>query len=343
MRIQTVNVLRLIRRIEISELPRCHSLFILHTIKNKLRLSLLPKIYTILSLLILSGPVFSDSTPFADIHLHFNWDQKEIISAQQVVKRLQDNNVVLATVSSTPTELALELTEAGGSWIQPFFSPYLTPAHRDRWFLDDGVLQAAEKGLASRLYKGIGELHIWSGIGPRRDNKIVLGLLKLADKYQVPFLIHTEASSHLFFTPICQSYPDVKFIWAHAGGRLEPASVDQLMQQCPNVWVEVSVRDPWRYHTLVDDQNQLLPGWRELLIKYQDRFMTGTDPVWNVTHGQRWAQADEGWDHYNQLLEFHRKWLKQLPPEVENKIRLTNATELLTGKTSAARFSADGN
>ena len=109
MRIQTVNVLRLIRRIEISELPRCHSLFILHTIKNKLRLSLLPKIYTILSLLILSGPVFSDSTPFADIHLHFNWDQKEIISAQQVVKRLQDNNVVLATVSSTPTELAAYL------------------------------------------------------------------------------------------------------------------------------------------------------------------------------------------------------------------------------------------
>ena len=60
--------------------------------------------------------------------------------------------------------------------------------------------------------------------------------------------------------------------------------------------------------------------------------MTGTDPVWNVRYGQTWAQADEGWDHYNQLLEFHRQWLKQLPPEVEAKIRLHNAKHLLLGE-----------
>lgn len=53
--------------------------------------------------------------------------------------------------------------------------------------------------------------------------------------------------------------------------------------------------------------------------------MTGTDPVWGVTRGQRWDEPDEGWDHYEQLLQFHRDWLQQLPPEVEEKIRLTNA------------------
>ena len=283
------------------------------------------RLLTILFLSTLSHAVFSAPPPFADIHLHFNWDQKEIISAQEVVKRLKANNVVLATVSSTPTELALELSEAGGPWIQPFFSPYLSVSHRDSWFLDEKVLDEAEKGLASGRYKGIGELHVWSGLRPRRDNKILTGLLKLAEKHQVPFLIHTEASSHLFFTPICQTYPNVRFLWAHAGGRLKPVLIDQLMQQCPNVWVEVSVRDPWRYHTLVDDQNQLLPGWRDLFIKYPNRFMTGTDPVWGVTRGQRWDQADEGWDHYDQLIEFHREWLQQLPPEVEEKIRVSNA------------------
>ena len=287
------------------------------------------RLLTILFLSTLSHAVFCTPPPFADIHLHFNWDQKEIISAQEAVKRLKTNNVVLATVSSTPTELAVELSEAGGPWIQPFFSPYLSVSHRDRWFLDEKVLVEAEKGLASGQYKGIGELHVWSGLRPRRDNKILTGLLKLAEKYQVPFLIHTEASSHLFFTPICQTYPNVRFLWAHAGGRLKPDSIDQLMQQCSNVWVEVSVRDPWRYNTLVDDQNQLLPGWRDLFIKYQDRFMTGTDPVWGVTRGQRWDQADEGWDHYDQLIGFHREWLQQLPPEVEEKIRITNAKLLL--------------
>ena len=264
--------------------------------------------------------------------MHFNWDQKEIISAQEVVKRLKANNVTIAAVSSTPTHLALELAEAGGPWIQAFFSPYLSFSHRDKWYTDETVISEAEKGLASGQYTGIGELHISSDFGPRQDNKILRGLLVLAEKYQVPFLIHTEAASHLFLAPICQNFPRVRFLWAHAGGRLEAASIDALMQQCPNVWAEVSVRDPWRYNSLVDDKGQLLTGWRDLFIKYQDRFMTGTDPVWNVTRGQRWAQADDGWDYYDQLVEFHRNWLKQLPNDVEVKIRLSNAMLLLNNK-----------
>ena len=263
--------------------------------------------------------------PFADIHLHFNWDQKELISADEVVERLRKNNVELALVMGVPPGLALEIADSGGPWVVPFFSPYLTPAHRNFWSVDDKVLVAARQALASGRYRGIGEVHVWSDLGPRRDNRILNGLLELAREYRVPFMIHTEASSHRFFTPICQQYPDVRFIWAHAGSKLKAASVDQLLQECSNVWPELSVRDPWRYHSLVDDDNHLLPGWRELMIKYQDRFMTGTDPVWSVTRGQRWDAADEGWDHYDKLLQFHRDWLQQLPAQVERKIRLDNA------------------
>lgn len=283
------------------------------------------KILSMFLLLIINTTVLSAPPPFADIHLHFNWDQKEIISADEIVKRLKSHNVVLASVSSTPSHLALELTGSGRLEIQPYFTPYVSAGHRDHWFVDENVLIEAENALQSGQYYGIGELHISADYGPRRDNKILLGLLKLAEKFQVPFLIHTEAASHLFFTPICQGHPDVRFLWAHAGGKLPAASVGRLMQQCPNVWSEVSVRDPWRYHSLVDDNNQLLPGWRELFIRFQDRFMTGTDPVWRVTRGQSWDQADEGWDYYDQLIEFHRSWLKQLPVEVEEKIRLSNA------------------
>ncbi len=290
------------------------------------------KIFTLLALSFYSGSILCSPQPFADIHLHFNWDQKEIISAQEIVSRLKTNNVTIAAVSSTPTHLALELSDAAGPWIQAFFSPYLSFQHRDNWHTDEAVVLEAEKGLASGRYTGIGELHISSDFGPRHDNKILHSLLGLAEKFQVPFLIHTEAASHLFLTPICQGFPQVKLLWAHAGGRLEPASIDALMQQCPNVWSEVSVRDPWRYDTLVDDKGQLLPGWRDLFIKYQDRFMTGTDPVWNVTRGQRWAQADDGWDYYDQLIGFHRNWLKQLPNDVEVKIRLNNAMLLLNSQ-----------
>ncbi|MGM0595296.1 MAG: amidohydrolase family protein [Pseudomonadota bacterium] len=290
------------------------------------------KLFLSLLLSMSSGVSLAAPPPFADIHLHFKWDQKEIISAEEAVKKLTDNNVVLATVSGMPPKLALEFSQAGGEWIQPYFSPYKDAVHRNHWFTDKTVLDDADKALAAGLYKGIGEVHIWTSFGPRRDNAVFTGLLELAEKHQVPFLIHTEASSHLFFQEICQGYPQVRFLWAHAGGHLKPDSVEQLMEQCPNVWVEVSARDPWRYDTLVDDENQLLPGWRELFIKQQDRFMTGTDPVWNVRRGQSWDRADEGWSHYNKLLTFHREWLKQLPAEVEEKIRLTNARRFLLGE-----------
>jgi predicted TIM-barrel fold metal-dependent hydrolase len=278
-----------------------------------------------LCLLGLGGPVYGEPEPFADIHIHFNWDQKEVTSAREVVERLRAHNTVLVQVSSTPTRLALELADAAGPWVLPYFSPYLTESHRSIWAFDENVVTQAEKGLASGRYKGIGELHMYPDFGFRRENKVFNGLLELAARYQVPFLIHTAASSHLFFAPVCQKYPQVRFLWAHAGNRLQPDAIDQLMQKCPNLWAEVSARDPWRYDSLTDSDNRLLPGWHELFIKYQDRFMTGTDPVWGSNDENRWVNADEAWDHYTQIIEWHRFWLKQLPPEVEEKIRLTNA------------------
>ncbi len=280
---------------------------------------------TLLCWLGLADSAFDKPEPFADFHTHFNWDQKEVNSAEDVIARLKAHNSVLVQVSSTPTRLALELADAAGPWVQPYFSPYLTERHRVIWAFDEKVVAEARKGLESKRYKGIGELHIYPDYGLRGENKVFNGLLQLADEFQVPFLIHTAASSHLFFAPVCQKYPQVRFIWAHAGNRLQPDAIDKLMQQCPNLWAEVSARDPWRYNSLTDSDNRLLPGWRELFIKYQDRFMTGTDPVWGNNDDNRWVNADEAWQHYTKIIEWHRYWLKQLPPEVEKKIRLTNA------------------
>jgi predicted TIM-barrel fold metal-dependent hydrolase len=64
--------------------------------------------------------------------------------------------------------------------------------------------------------------------------------------------------------------------------------------------------------------------------------MTGTDPVWGVTRTQRWDEPDEGWDHYHELIEFHRNWLSQLPPDVEHKVRLDNAKAFFRFKPQGA-------
>lgn len=284
---------------------------------------------------ILTAKVFATEEPppaFADIHLHFNWDQKEVISADEIVEKLKAENVTLAVVSSVPSHLAKELHDAGGDWLIPLFSPYITPLSRNTWYKDKNVLVQAEQGLAQRQYFGIGELHLWDGVKPGKGNEILLGLLDLAEQYAVPFLIHTEASDSSFLLPICQSRPNIRFLWAHAGGNLKANSVRRLMQQCGNVWVELSARDPWRYNTLSDNDLKLLPPWRELLLEFPERFMTGTDPVWSVRKNHRWDEADEGWDHYKELLNYHRQWLNQLPPDIAEKIRIRNAKKFFAIK-----------
>ncbi|HID49050.1 MAG TPA: hypothetical protein EYP40_05450 [Chromatiales bacterium] len=262
---------------------------------------------------------------FADIHLHYNYTHAEVIDANRVVAILRQNNVVLATVSSEPTDFALQLADAGGDGIIPFASPYYQSGNRLNWYFDKNLVNEIRARLEGGQYGGIGEVHLTAGIGPARNNPVFTGLLELAREFHLPVLIHTDASDPRYFLPICRKYADVRFLWAHAGGTFQPPQLDPLMRACPNVWLDLAGRDPDHYGGLVDGESVLLPGWREFLIQYQDRIMTGTDPVWNAQQIYRWYEADEGWDHYGEFLDFHRNWLHQLPSGVAQKIRLDNA------------------
>lgn len=265
---------------------------------------------------------------FADIHIHYNWDQAEIISAPEVINRLRQANVGLTIVSSTPTPLALELRRAGGNWVLPFFSPYTHELGKRDWFRDASVVSKAEQGLAQGLYYGIGEVHFMAGRLPRADNPVFLQLMALAEHFHVPVMIHVDAANEQFFAKICTAHPQVNILFAHAGGILKPAHIESILQQCPNVWVEFSARDPWRYGGISDEQQRLLPAWRELVLRYPQRFLTGTDPVWRVTRTQSWDEPDDGWDHYGELVQFHQHWLADLPPTVRRKVAWENALRL---------------
>ena len=264
-------------------------------------------------------------TPFADMHLHFNWDHEELLSAKEAVKILKDHNVVLAAVSSVPSHYSLKLKQAGGDWIIPLITPYYHAGNRLNWYFDKKVVTEVRKLLETGSYAGIGEVHLTAGVGPRRDNPVFVGLLELAKEFNVPFLIHTDAGNHKFFLSICSEYPKVRFLWAHAGGVLGPKELEPLMQACPNVWLDIAARDPWHYDLFAYDDYSLIAGWRELIIKYQNRIVTGTDPVWNAQDIYRWYEADEGWAHYSDFHHFHRNWMKRFPAEIEKKLRLTNA------------------
>ena len=266
--------------------------------------------------------------PFADVHIHFNWDQQELIDAEGIVSRLSEANVEFAVAAGTPSRLALDLARVSNGKVIPLFSPYIHEMGRRDWHLDQRVVAEAEAGLESGEYRGIGEIHFMAGFRPRTDNAVFEQLMTLAGRYRVPVLIHIDSANEKTFVDLCQRYPEIDILFAHAGGNLLARHIRRIVETCENAWIEFSARDPWRYGGLADEQGHLLADWRSLVIDYPDRFVTGTDPVWRVTRTQSWDLADDGWDYFEQLIDWHRHWLADLPEPVRRQVGVENARRL---------------
>lgn len=269
--------------------------------------------------------------PFADVHVHFNWDQKELIDAGRIVEKLEAAGVEFAVAAGTPSALALELARASNGRVIALFSPYTYELGRRDWHQDAGVVELAEAGLRQGDYQGIGEIHFMTGFAPRTDNPVFRQLMAIAVKYRVPVLIHIDSGSESAFLEICRHYPTLDILFAHAGGNLHAKHLRRILETCANAWIEFSARDPWRYGGLTNDNGQLLPEWRALVLEHPDRFVTGTDPVWKVTRTQSWDLADDGWDYFERLIAWHRAWLADLPEDVRRKVSVENA-RLLFGR-----------
>ena len=78
---------------------------------------LLPAVLIAVLPLAVMAPPAMPQQAFADVHVHFNWDQKEIISAEEIVARLKRANIAFSVVTATPSDLALELKRAGGDLV----------------------------------------------------------------------------------------------------------------------------------------------------------------------------------------------------------------------------------
>jgi len=291
-----------------------------YTLRNNFLLSLLS--------ISLAPSVFAAEI-FADSHIHFNWDHREETSIEEVIDILKQHNVGLTIVASTPSTLALELREKGGDWVIPFFSPYIHENGKRDWYLDEQVVKDAEQGLKSGQYYGIGEVHFMNGFQPSTDNTIFRKLLKLAEQYNVPMLIHIDSGNEQTFLRLCSANPNIKIIFAHAGGNLRPSHIERILKRCDSVWIDFAARDPWRYDGISKDDFTLLPEWRALVLDYPERFITGTDPVWKVTRWSTWDTGDEGWTHYQKLYDYHWRWMNDLPEDIRRKIAWGNTQTLL--------------
>ena len=276
--------------------------------------------------------------PLADVHVHFKWNQAEVTSKEQAIEILRANDIAFAVVIGLPAGYALDLKAMAPSLIIPIWSPYQAPSDWSAWAFDKKVLKRARTALASGRYFGIGELHLMGGFAPHWRTPVVSGLMELAAEYDVPLLLHTEIAQTAYLKGLCQAYPETRILWAHAGGILSAEQVAEVMRRCPNIWVELSARDRWRFvnNPITDAAGALLPEWRRLIVSFSDRFMVGSDPVWPVERLDSWDEPDSGWEQYGRFIRFHRSWIERLPPSVSEKLRIANARALFEISGSGA-------
>ncbi len=276
----------------------------------------------------------AQAEPFADIHLHWKWNQKEVTSPREAVAILAAADIGLAVVTGTPPELALELSELAPDRVIPIYGIYRIPGEWSTWHHDSGLLERVREALRSGRYRGIGEVHMLGGFISHWNNPVIAGLFALAAEFDVPVLLHTEFSRADYTLGLCRAHPDARILWAHSGVMLKPSEVERVLEGCPNVSAELSARDPWRHlrNPITDDDGLLLPDWRALVLKYPTRFLVGSDPVWPVDRLNPWDEPDTGWQELPRFIGFHRRWLADLPQPAAQAIRWDNAERLFAAR-----------
>ena len=265
----------------------------------------------LLSLAVLwSGAAGAGELPIFDTHMHYSRGAWDTYSPGQILEKLDKASVTRALVSSRPDDGTLKLRDAAPKRVIPSFRPYKDSSDLGSWFKNPDLLAYSEARLAKGIYRGFGEIHLYSP--DNLDAPEVAGYLGLIAKHGLILQPHADAA---VVRALFAKAPNLKILWAHAGFS-EPASVvGQMLDRYQNLWTEMSYRAE-----NVMGADGLDEEWKALFIRHAGRFMIGSD-TWAV----------DRWHQYGDLIGEHRAWLGLLPPDVAEKIAYKNA-ERLFGK-----------
>lgn len=220
----------------------------------------------------------------------------------------------------------------------PFYRPKVR-VEEEAWLKNDPqVLAELERELSSGRYKGIGEFtNVHYPPGPKArmgeallDTEVsplapmVISLFRLADRYRLPVLMHTEIYYHREFEQLLAQFPRVPVIWAHAG-YASYYGVDMALKNHPNLYVDLSIRALYRPRDLREasifhNETMLKPMWRDLIEKYPDRFMAGLD------------EESEEYRNHPFYVEWMGKLLSELRPSTARRVAVENIERLLAGR-----------
>ena len=252
-----------------------------------------------------AAPATADELPIVDTHLHYGANSWQDYSPAAVLLLLDRAAVRRGFVSSTPDDGTVRLYEAAPDRIIPVLRPYRQAGELLSWYQDPTVVPYLEERLARPIYRGIGEFHL---MGTEARSPVVRQVAELARRHGLFLHCHCDAEAAEILLGLASG---VRVLWAHAGMGAGPDEVGRLVGASGQLLVELALRSD------VAPGGQLDPGWRDLFLRYPDRFMVGTD-TWIPS---RWAG-------YVDVQTDTRVWLRQLPADVARRLATENAESL---------------
>jgi len=266
------------------------------------------------ALMLLCAPshAWAGELPLFDGHIHYSFDAPEKYPPEEVIRILDEADIMGALVSSTPNDGTRLLYERYPQRFIPELRPYRKTqdfetwrVERANWYRDPETVTFITQELKRGIYRGIGEFHV---DGDEAATPQMRTIAQLAQHNGLWLHAHSDAPAveHLF-----AHAPSVTIIWAHAGMRTPPAEIDRMLTSYPRLYAELSYR-----HEIASG-DKVNPAWRELFLKFPDRFIYGSD-TWITP---RWAAVVP-------LAREARSWLGDLPSEVAENIASGNARRL---------------
>jgi hypothetical protein len=267
---------------------------------------------TMIAGLVCSLAVAAEPLPLFDGHIHYGMGAPQEYSPQQVIEIFNRSGISRALVSSTPNAGTRKLYEAFPERVVPSLRPYhrtndLTTWTRERasWYRNPATVEFIERELQRGIYRAIGEFHV---NGNEVDTPVMRRIVDIAVAAQLPLHAHSDLPAiQLLF----EFNPAARIIWAHAGMNATPADIGAMLQRYPALWAELSYRDD------IAPGGKLDSAWRELFLRYPERFMAGSDT---------WIPAR--FDEVERIAGDYRGWLAQLPEGVARRIAHDNLAEL---------------
>ncbi len=254
----------------------------------------------------------AEALPLFDAHIHYKEPAWGPYPPAAIVELMDKSGVAMALVSSTPDEGTIKLWEYAPNRVVPELRPYHGQAGSSNWTTAPDMYDYLEKRLNEYPHEGIGEFHLHNA-NPS-DKPFLRKIAQLAKARGLYIHVHSgkEPVDLLFSLE-----PKLKIIWAHAGMSEPAETVENMMATYKTLYADTSFREG----DILTSQGTIDPAWRQVLERFPDRFMVGSD-TW----------VNEQWDIYRQIMAVNRKWLSQFLRPIAEKIAFKNAERLFDRK-----------